>query len=56
MDQHILRSRSASSPPVILIDRFFNNILNKTSSLDGNTVPLTVSLFDKMSNYSFIYP
>jgi len=45
MDENFLRPRSASSPPLILVDKFFNNIITKTSSLDENIVPSNVSLF-----------
>ncbi|CAF0764567.1 unnamed protein product [Rotaria sordida] len=38
MDQYLLRKRSASSPPLELINRRFNNTLIKTSSLDENVV------------------
>jgi len=44
MDQNLLRPRSASSPPLVLVDKFFTNILIKTSSSDENVVPSNVSL------------
>ncbi|CAF2373663.1 unnamed protein product [Rotaria sp. Silwood2] len=41
IDFNLLRPRSESSPPSILVDKFFNNILVKTSSFDDTTVPST---------------
>jgi hypothetical protein len=45
MYQNLLRPRSASSPPLTLVDKIFHNILIKTSSLDENVVPSNVNLF-----------
>lgn len=42
MDPNSLRPRSASSPPLTLVDKFLSNILIKTSSLDENDVPSNV--------------
>jgi len=44
MDQNLLRPRSASSPPLALVDKFFTNMLIKTSSSDENVVSSNVSL------------
>jgi hypothetical protein len=40
MDLNLLRPRSASSPPLNLVNQFYNNNPIKTSSSDDNVVPL----------------
>jgi len=43
MDINLLRPRSASSPPLMLVDQFFNQNRIKSSSSDDNVVPSNVS-------------
>jgi hypothetical protein len=51
MDLNLLRPRSVSSPPLNLVNQFYNNNPIKTSSSDDNVVPLkqiSLTNYDEM--------